>query len=893
MTPPRATMRLQFHKDFTFDDAAGLAPYLAQLNVSHVYASPITTARAGSIHGYDVVDPSRVNPELGGEEGFCRLVGVLRQAGLGIIVDIVPNHMAVGGTDNEWWLDVLEHGRASRYAGFFDIDWDAEDPALRGKVLLPILGRPYGEALQEGEISLAADGDRPAIRYFSHLLPIAPDGVADIGRCPAGGFDATRVDGRRRLHDLLERQHYRLAWWRTANDEINWRRFFDVNELAALRADDDEVFEATHALILRLYAEGSIDGVRVDHVDGLTDPGGYCRRLRSRLDALQGHRPGALAAQRAYLIVEKILGPDEQLPADWLCDGTSGYAFMEQVSQLFHDPRGEDPLGRLWATVSGRPRIFAEEEEASRRELLDRSFSAQLGAAVASLHRVARADLATRDISRAAIRRCLTEILAHLRVYRIYAGVDRRSEADAAHLGQAVEGARQTSLRADRDILEHVAAWVGGDPVAADARPLHAVAMTRFQQLSAPLAAKAVEDTAFYRHGLLLSQTDVGFDAGKFSDGIGAFHRKMRTRHDLYPGAMLATATHDHKRGEDVRARLAVLSEHAADWSQTIEGWMTRSAALRRSVDGAAAPSSGDVAILLQMMVGAWPPELAAEDRDACRAFADRLARWQEKALREAKLATDWAAPNEPYETAARDFLYELFADRPSTGLIYEIAAFAHRLAPAGAVNGLTQVLIKLTAPGVPDIYQGTEFWDFSLVDPDNRRPVDFAARTDALTTAASFAELAKSWRDGRIKQRVIRCALAVRRASPLLFAEGDYAAVRVIGPLADHVVAYVRQCDEMIAVTVATRLAGRLLGPDDRIAVAESVWGDTTIHLPTGMPKTGLHDALGSDRLPDRGDRLLVSEILRDGPVALLVPGEPVTPRLPTVDRRSAGGPD
>ena len=420
---PRATMRLQFHAAFTFDDAAAIVPYVAAMNVSHVYASPILMARKGSRHGYDGIDPTRINPELGGEEGFRRLVAALRRAGLGLIVDIVPNHMAVGGGDNPWWLDVLRHGQASRYARFFDIDWDGRRAARSWR---RSSGKPYGEALAAGEITLERDADgHYAARYFHHVFPIDPATEGDIEKLP--------------LHELLERQHYRLAWWRTANDEINWRRFFDITELAALRVEDEAVFEATHATLFRLYGEGLFDGVRVDHVDGLTDPGDYCRRLRARLEAM---RP-------TYLVVEKILGAGEALPADWGCDGTTGYDFMDEVSAALHDPAGAAPLGMLWSSLSGRPADFAVEEDAARREILARSFSAQLAAAAAAFHRLALRDLATRDLSRAAIRRCLVELLVHFRVYRTYARPGEQSRCRPAASRQRGRGGapHRASLR--------------------------------------------------------------------------------------------------------------------------------------------------------------------------------------------------------------------------------------------------------------------------------------------------------------------------------------------------------------------------------------------------------------------------------------------------------------
>ncbi|MGA2125860.1 MAG: malto-oligosyltrehalose synthase [Xanthobacteraceae bacterium] len=876
MTAPRATMRLQFHRQFTFADAVELVPYLAALDVSHLYASPILAARPGSSHGYDVIDPTRINPELGGETGFRRLVGALRAAGLGIIVDIVPNHMAVGGADNEWWLDVLQHGRSSRYAKFFDIDWEPEDPALRGKVLLPILGQPYGAALSKGEISLAWNDtdDRYEARYFQHAIPISPDHRAEIERLALHAFDATTAHGRRRLHGLLERQHYRLAWWKTADDEINWRRFFDVNELAALRVEDDDVFEATHATLFGLYAEGLIDGFRIDHVDGLTDPGGYCGRLRSRLLELSPRRPPG-APSKPYLVVEKILGPGEELPP-WDCDGTSGYDFMDQVSAVLHDPAGEAPLRRLWQTISGRAGDFAAEEAASRREILDRSFSAQLASCVAALHRLARADLSTRDISRAAIRRIMTEILVHLRVYRSYARLGAPSPADAMHLSRAVQAARRSCLRADRAALDQLAAWLGGNPVSDRAPDVQAIAIRTFQQLSAPLAAKAVEDTAFYRYGRLLSRLDVGFDAENFADGIAAFHRRSQARRERLPDAMLATATHDHKRGEDVRARLAVLSEVADAWAAAVEQWVETARPLLGRADRHPAPSPGDLAILLQTIVGAWPPDLALDDRVGRAAFADRLAAWQQKALREAKLATDWAAPNEPYETAARNVLMRLLAGEPTPDLIGGIAQFADRIARPGAANGLAQTLLKLTSPGVPDIYQGTEFWDFSLVDPDNRRPLDFAARRQAARSTASAADLAEHWRDGRLKQLVVRRALMLRRRWPDLFARGDYLVCDAAGERAEHVVAFGRRFGGLTALTLVSRLPTRLLGAGDALNIPPPAWEGTILRSPGLDASTPWHDVISGRAAVPIGASTPLSQLFDGLPVALLVSGEP-----------------
>jgi (1->4)-alpha-D-glucan 1-alpha-D-glucosylmutase len=845
----RATMRLQLHCDFTFADATDLVPYMASLGISHLYSSPILAARPGSMHGYDVIDPTRVNEELGGETGLRSLVAALRAAGLGLIVDIVPNHMAAGGIENPWWADVLRHGRDSRYAAFFDIGWDRS-----GKLLAPFLGQPYGEALRDGTISLARDCAEPVIRYFDNQFPIRPEDRAEVVSARSDAFDPATMLGRQRLHHLLERQHYRLAWWRSAGDAINWRRFFDINGLVALRMEDAAVFEATHATLLRLYQQGLIDGMRVDHVDGLADPPGYCRQLRARLDELAPQRPSDAPKGPAWLVIEKILGAGERLPRDWAVDGTSGYDFMDEVSALLHDGSGESALRHLWGEVSGRPKDFAEEEEAARRDVLDRSFGAQLDALIGSLHRTAVTRLETRDITPGAIRRALVALLAHFPVYRSY-GVGQRSDA----LARAVAAAMKHVPAADHPTLALLERWLGEE-----ATPESAV---RFQQLSAPLAAKAVEDTAYYRYGILLSRNEVGADVRRFSASVAEFHATCLERREQFPDAMLATATHDHKRGEDLRARLAVLSEFPDEWERAVRRWLELNAPHRRLGD-APMPSPGDEAMLYQMIVGAWPT-----DELDVRDYTERLAGWQLKALREAKLATDWTAPNLEYEDAARSFLYTIMAD---DGFVADASAFARRIGPAGAVNGLAQTLLKLTVPGVPDIYQGAEFWDLSMVDPDNRRPVDFKRRCEALGADASPVGLAGGWRDGRVKQAVIRRALALRREVPELFARGEYQPLEVSGPLAAHTVAFQRSHGDAFCIVVVPRLASRLLGlPNSAngtsITIPADVWRSTTMHLPEDVTGRRLRDRISGRQLGPRDRHLSLETILAEFPVALL----------------------
>ena len=862
-------MRLQLHEGFTFADAADVVPYMAALGISHLYASPILTARPGSIHGYDVIDPTRVSDALGGEAGLGALVAALRGAGMGLIVDIVPNHMAVGGGENAWWQSVLRHGRSSPYAPFFDIDWEPADPALHGKVLAPFLGRPYGDALAAGEVRV--DATAGLIRYFDLSWPIAPHDLAEVAVQGAAAYDPTSDEGRRRLHRLLERQHYRLAWWGTAGDEINWRRFVDINGLAALRIEDPAVFEATHATLFRLYADGLIDGLRIDHVDGLSDPRGYCRALRARLDALAGQRPTSAPHGPAWLIVEKIVAANERLACDWGVDGTTGYDFMDQVSALQHNVAAEQRLAFFWSAVSGRPADFDVEECQARAEILRRGFDVQLEATASALHHLARLDPVTRDTTQAAIRRALLALVMHFPVYRTYnAGDDVRSPDDDAAFVRALQAAKARSAAALHPVLDLLDRWLGGEKPATSGAAWRRTATLRFQHLSAPVAAKAVEDTAFYRYGRLLSRNDVGFEAARLGRAPAAFHKACAERAATFPDAMLATATHDHKRGEDVRARLAVLSELAEEWQAVVQRWMNSNAALKQpgAVATRTIPSNGDEAMLYQMIVGAWPTTLQADDAAGVTAFAERLAAWQQKALREAKLETDWLAPNEGYEDAARHFLMTLLA--PASTFLVEAAAFATRIGPAGAINGLAQTLVKLTSPGVPDFFQGTEFWDLSLVDPDNRRPVDFAPRVAALERAGASASLARSWRDGRLKQAVIARTLALRRAEPLLFARGDYRPVAVRGCFAERVVAFLRTLNDAVLLTVVPRLSAGLLGRGDAITFAPGVWSDTELVLPDGMVLAGSRDALCGGDAGAMGPTVPVDRLLARLPIGL-----------------------
>lgn len=869
--PLRATQRLQFHKGFTLDDAVPLVPYFAQLGISHLYASPLLSARAGSMHGYDVVDPTRVNPELGGEDALRRLVAALREHDMGLILDIVSNHMAVGGADNPWWLDLLEWGRLSPYSEFFDIQWHSPDPLLKGQLLMPFLGSDYGEALQSGTLTLHFDADHGSfyVEHYEHRFPICPrdyalilgndeplkpladrfaalayqdDAYAEAAWLkqalaeratevlPAieqrlAQFDGRQAEGFERLHQLLEQQAYRLASWRTAADDINWRRFFDVNELGGLRVERSAVFEATHGKIFELISQGLVDGLRIDHIDGLADPRGYCRKLRRRVDTLSPER-------HLPIFVEKILGEGETLREDWQVDGTTGYEFMNQLSLLQHQPEGFEPLAELWTRLSERPSAFIEEARLARQQILNGSLGGDFESVAQALLQVARDDVMTRDLTLGAIRRALQELIVHFPVYRTYISARGRSAADDKVFQQAMDGARSTLSEGDWPVLDHLQKWLGGQPrrdrPVGRERKILKHACVRFQQLTSPAAAKAVEDTAFYRSAVLLSRNDVGFSTEQFSAPLADFHQVNQQRLLAFPDNLLATATHDHKRGEDTRARLAVLSECAPWYVAQVEQWRSLAAPLR---DDACAPSAGDELILYQVLVGSWPLDL--DPGASLETYQQRLWQWQQKALREAKLQSSWSAPNEAYEQAVEAFLSRLLLTEAGRPLRTAIAAAAQAIAPAGALNGLAQTLLRMTVPGVPDLYQGAEFWDFSLVDPDNRRPVDFNARQQALNTPPGTDQLLTHWHDGRIKQALIAQVLGLRSAQPELFRHGSYTPLEVLGQHADRVVAFSREHQGKQLVVVVPRWSHALLENGVQPLIPAQVWGDTRVKLP------------------------------------------------------------
>lgn len=911
--PLRATLRLQFHKGFTLEQAVPLVPYFAQLGISHIYASPLLAARSGSMHGYDVVDPTQVNPELGGEAALRRLVGTLREHNMGLILDIVSNHMAVGGNDNPWWLDLLEWGRLSPYGEFFDIQWHSPDPLMEGQLLLPFLGSDYGVALQDGTLKLLFNAHTGSfyVEHYDHHFPICPNDYGEILKheetlkpladrfstlsyqtdahalaIPLKAelreqasdpqileaiesnlrhFDSTTEEGFHALHQLLERQSYRLASWRTAADDINWRRFFDINELGGLRVERPAVFEATHGKIFQLIEEGLVDGLRIDHIDGLADPRGYCRKLRRRVDSLA---PG----RHLPIYVEKILGAGETLHRDWSVDGTTGYEFMNQLSLLQHDPDGEYVLGDLWQRRTERPAAFIEEAQLARQQILNGSLASDCESVAQALLQVARDDLMTRDLTLGAIRRVLQALIVHFPVYRTYISAMGRSAQDEGFFQQAMDGARQTLGEADWPVLDCVAAWLGGTPwrrkPRGRSRKILKHACVRFQQLTSPAAAKAVEDTALYRSAVLLSRNDVGYSTEQFSAPVSDFHEINQQRFAEFPDNLLATATHDHKRGEDTRARLAVLSERSHWYAEQIELWRALARPVRSDDQ---LPSSGDELILYQALIGSWPLDLRDDDQAGFADYAKRIWQWQQKALREAKLQSSWSAPNEAYENAAQAFTEKLLTGDEGQLLRAALSKTVNSIAAAGALNGLAQTLLRMTVPGVPDLYQGNEFWDFSLVDPDNRRPVDYAAREQALDQPLPIADLLPQWRDGRIKQALIAAVLNLRVEHAELFRRGTYQPLEVLGTQAHNVLAFAREHEGKQAIVIVPIRCATLLENSAVPQVDALRWGDTRVVLPFAASDTNLK-GLFSTAAVTKNRELNISDALGDVPVNLFI---------------------
>ena len=888
--PPRATYRLQLTHGFTFRDAAAVAPLIALLGASHAYLSPILTARPGSSHGYDVVDHTEINPELGGEAGFRDLVRTLRHHGLGVLLDIVPNHMGVG-PGNARWMDLLRWGRYSASADFFDVDWHPPQPDLTDKILLPFLGGEPDALLAAGEISLSFDGADFEIRYHDHAWPLTPPSIGPILEQAATdapdlthlAHDFATLDGlagtpaalrkraarlqaeladreeshpavhaavaawngtdKQRLTALLERQCWRLADWHRAAREINYRRFFAINDLIAIRAERPEVFEASHALILRLVAEGLVDGLRIDHIDGLADPKAYLDRLASAV-AAQGRHP--------YILVEKILGTGEALPAAWPIAGTTGYDRLGPIDRLFCDPDGAATMVRDYCRLTGRPEDPAGMLLAAKRRFLETEFASEM----ARLARAVRglADTTCCDLPIDSFERAIIKVIARLPVYRTYADGAGIDPVERSRLTAAIDAARIEPPA----LAGFLRALLTGDLARETERALPVLRL--FQQLSGPAMAKGLEDTVFFQHVPLLALNEVGGEPGARSLALASFHALNREKRRTHPNEMIAGSTHDTKRGEDARARLLALTSVADQWQARLETWRQL---------GPATPSPNDAAYFAQTLVGAWPPGLAADDRDGLAAFAARVGPAMLKAVREAKERTSWNEPDPHYEAALEAYVAAALDPDRAGAFLADLAGFCDAVGFWGALTSLSVTLLRLTTPGVPDLYQGADGWNLSLVDPDNRRPVDFraaAARLDA--PRIGIAGLRRHWHDGAVKTWLIRRTLDLRRARPALFAESTYRPLDVSGPQADLLAAFTREGEGRLLV-FAPRFWPRLWPEQAPLPT----WDGTRVTLPTGTYR----NVLTGDRIVVAGPQpAAIAALLGDFPVGLLVTEEP-----------------
>jgi (1->4)-alpha-D-glucan 1-alpha-D-glucosylmutase len=973
---PRATYRLQLGPDLTFDDAARLVPYLAALGISDCYISPFFEAASNRSHGYDVSDHGRLRAELGGETAFDRFAQALRHHGLGLLVDVVPNHMGIAGSRNAWWFDVLMHGASSPYASFFDIDWMPVKGELANKVLLPLLGDQYGVVLDRGELRLQLSDGRFTIHYYDTVLPVAPRTYVQIlghrleqlesalGSEHAALLelkavfqllltiphrtetDPERLAARHReteiahqkfaklletsgdvrdfitenvrlfngtsgnsrsfdlLDGLLHDQVYRLASWRVAGEEVNYRRFFDINELAAIRTEDPRVFAETHRLILRLVREGIVTGLRIDHPDGLYAPGEYFRRLQracyletergrvaaeaaadsaawrdgavlERYDAIQQGRGAPL--RPFYIVAEKILALGERLPDHWAVLGTTGYEFLSLLNGLFIDRQQADAVERIYVRLLRHRPSFPEIVYQSKRLIMETAMAAELSMLGHRLDRISEKHRSSRDFTLASLTRALREIIASFPVYRTYVGDSGNTPSahDHEYIERAVVAAKRRTPTMDVSIYD----WIRDllllrFPAWADEadRAERLDLVLRFQQTTGPVTAKGYEDTAFYRYYRLVSLNEVGGDPSRFGTRVAEFHAANVTRQASSPHALSATSTHDTKRSEDVRARINVLSEIPGEWREKVGAWQKVNRKYRVVVDGQPAPGPNEEYLLYQTLVGAWPISV------------ERLQGYLLKAIHEAKVETSWINPAARYDEAILSFAAAVLDPARSAQFLVDFTRFQTRVAAFGALNSLAQLLIKVTAPGVPDFYQGTELWDLSLVDPDNRRPVDWALRRRLLEDLAKEIEgtqdlaglarnLLETRENGRVKLYLTRQTLAFRRARTALFERGEYRPLEAQGSLAEHVCAFARVADGEVALTVVPlHLAKRRI---DDPPLGSAYWQNTWLPIPDDLGARFDNVLTGETvevAAATEGRGIALGRVLASFPVALMV---------------------
>ena len=957
---PLSTYRLQFNSRFTFRDAQAIVDYLRGLGITDCYASSYLAAVPGSPHGYDVADPTRLNPEIGSDEDYSAWIAALQAHGMGHLLDVVPNHMGIAKSANPWWLDVLENGQGSRYAHFFDIEWHPVKDELAHKVLIPILGDQYGAVLERQELKLVYQQGAFFVRYYDERLPIAPDTYSSIvGDALDEWLDRHRGDDadelqsvltaadhlpprtshdpediavrarekevvkRRlaaltarsaavnalmrscvhtfngvahqprsfdRLDELLNAQSYRLAHWRVASEEINYRRFFDVNQLAALRMEDPTVFDEVHRFIFELAHRKAATGLRVDHVDGLFAPGDYLRRLQDNLKRASGN-----GSDPFYIVVEKILGNGERLP-DWPVHGTTGYEFAAVVNNLFVDRRNEhafDDIYRQFLRERRERLSFRELVYRCKKQVLHETMSGDINSLGHQLNRFSERNRHFRDFTLYNLISTIKEVIACFPVYRTYVTADQPvSDHDRRYITEAVDGSRRWVPGVTQVVVDFLERLLLKQAPLATSEECEARArfIGKFQQLTSPVAAKAMEDTALYLYNRLLSLNEVGADPTVFGLEAADVHAWMAERQRHFPAALSATSTHDTKRGEDVRARLNVLSEIPGAWKAAVRAWRIVNRRFKSEINGTLAPDPNEEYLIYQTLVGAWPFDVG--DAEAQKRFRDRIAAYVIKALREGKVHTSWLSPNEQYERLVLRFVDALLDRRRPNRFLQLFEPLQARVAELGIYNSLAQLVIKITAPGVPDFYQGSELWDLNLVDPDNRRPVDYEARREAIAAVAdaSPGTLLQNRTDGRIKMFAMGRALQARAALRDVYEQGDYVALQTSGGRRECLFAFARIGAEAndsgrpaMTITCVPRLIATLIPAATAPPLGASVWNDTRVELPGVEHHGAFRDVFtGAELEPERGAdgfTIPAATLFEQFPVALLVPSRPAQP--------------
>jgi len=944
---PVATYRLQFNRGFRFEDARAIVPYLHRLGISDLYASPIFKAKQGSLHGYDVTDPTHLNPELGTEQAFGALARELKAHEMGLLLDIVPNHMAAS-PENPWWMDLLENGPSSPYAIFFDVDWNPVCSALQNKVLLPILDRTYSQALENGDLTLTLEEAGLFVYYHGFKLPLDIKSYALVLSYRLGTLEAilganhpvfrqfkqlvdamehlpphTRPDAaqarrRRRerqaikedlvhlinsspevkaflsenvallngkkgdpqsfdlLDSLLAQQAYQLAFWKTALEEINYRRFFDISDLIGVRVEEPQVFATTHALIFPLVREGKVTGLRIDHIDGLHDPLQYLRRLQHHLapKAAESGRPPGF-----YIVVEKILIGNEALSEEWPVFGTTGYDFLNAVNALFVDSEGLQTIAAAYSRLTGSRATFDDVGYEKKKQVIKELFAGEMQALGYQLARLAQQDQYACDLSREELTQAIMGVTACLPVYRTYIRTSELSRRDQLHIERAVQEAqlRDPALGARAlDFLKRVLLLDLSVSVAPEQMEVWLRFVMRWQQFTGAIMAKGIEDTALYTYNPLVSLNEVGRDPGAAFLSVEAYHSGNVVRQAQWPHTLNATSTHDTKRGEDIRARINVLSEMPEAWERRLTRWSRWNRAKKRRVNGELVPDPNLEVLLYQTLVGAWP-----FSEEEIPKFQERLKAYMVKAVREAKLFTSWLSPNLEYENALLAFVESILETGNENKFLDDLLRFQRQVAYYGALNALGQVLLKIASPGVPDFYQGTELWDLSLVDPDNRRPVDFEMRTGLLDNLIKqegqgrlslVREILTSWEDGRVKLYVTYKALGARQAHQDLFLRGDYIPLQIQGERQEHVCTFARRQGKRWGLIVVPRLLTKLVRVGT-LPLGQRVWGDDVLLLPEGAPQRWLQVFTGETlELFPAVKEAPLSSIFRTFPVALLV---------------------